>query len=365
MKLNKLADYIFETEAYTELDYEFAEKGFESKFDGWAAIKGGCSCVVKQTAAGDVVVGRNMDLTISNKPAYVVRTNCPGKHQTVGVAYTYFDGPDYEEVLRDGVSDSFAKLIPFLCCDIMNDAGLYIEINMRNGEKNADGSSKFGCSGTNPGAHRLGAMNLVRYVGDNCASIDEAIEYVNSFDLYTPSDKLPWNFTFMIAEKSGRFGLLEIADNKVSWLEGQKGQTNFYLTKEFNDKEELKCGLGRYDMLMNGLGSVDNEDDMFELIDKATYFRVYRENPTYDVRTEYVDIEPGWTTEYVLADENKDVVQARVKRNVDRLSKMTRQEIQDECKYWESIFTVVANCSSRELRVRFFEDNERIFKFGL
>ena len=34
MKLNKLADYIFETETYTELDYEFAEKGFESKFDG-------------------------------------------------------------------------------------------------------------------------------------------------------------------------------------------------------------------------------------------------------------------------------------------------------------------------------------------
>ncbi|MBQ0041481.1 MAG: linear amide C-N hydrolase [Clostridiales bacterium] len=363
MKLNQLADYIFEVEKYTELDYDFAESGFAAKFDGWNG--GGCSCIAKQTEDKQMLIGRNMDLTISNKPAYVVRTECPGKHKTVGIAYSYFSGPDYEDVLKNGVDDAYAKVLPFMCCDTMNDAGLYIEINMRNGENNADGSSKFGCSGTNPGAHRVCSMNLVRYIGENCASVDEAVEYVKSLDLYTPTENIPWNFTFIIADKSGHFGLLEIADNKVSWLDGQQAQTNFYLTKEFNEKEEMKCGLGRYDMLMKGLGDVQNEDDMFQLIDKATYFRVYRENPTYDVRTEYVAIEPDWTTDFVLGDENAEVVQARVQRNIERIGKLTRKELQDATKYWESIFTVVANCNSRELRVRFFEDNERVFKFGL
>ena len=54
---------------------------------------------------------------------------------------------------------------------------------------------------------------------------------------------------------------------------------------------------------------------------------------------------------------------ARGTTDADKIGKMSRQELQDACKYWESIFTVVANCNNRTIRVRFFEDNDKTFTF--
>lgn len=351
--------YVIELETYTELDYEAAERYLSKKFDTWRG--GGCSCIVKTNDKGDTIVGRNMDLTISNKPAYVVRTKCKGAYETVGLAYSYFSGPNYEDVLRDGISEEYRKIIPFLCCDVMNSEGLYVEINMRTGEQNEDGSSKFGCTGTNPGARRINAMNLSRYIAENCANVRDAVEYVrNDLDLYTPNlNVMDWNFCFMIADRTGDYGLIEIAKNKVSFLPGQQAQCNFYVTPELHEIEDYKAGLGRYDLLMSGIDDVQTEAELFELINKVKYSLLYQGQPKFDIRSELVGSKPGWTDKFILDDANADAVSAEIARIGGDFRSFTRQELQDAVKYWESIFTVVANCNERSLKVRFFEDDER------
>lgn len=369
MDYKAVANYIIEIEPYTELDYEYAETMLNKKFDFWKFVKGssgGCSCGIKTTADGQTIVGRNMDLTISNKAAYIVRTKCPGKHATVGVAYNYMNGPDWDEIAEKGISKEYKRIIPFNCTDVMNDAGLYVEINMRNGEANHDGSSRFGCSGTNPKSdHKVCALSLCRYIAENCANVDEAIGYVNSLNLYTPASDLPWNFCFILGDKSGHYGLLEIAQNKVVWLDGQQAQTNFYINKEFADVEEIKNGLARYDHIMNNIDAVQTEDEMFKLIDDITYFQVYTDSPKFDIRSEYAGLEPHWTTDYAMSEEHKNEIMARNAKNIKYVHSVSRKDLQNACKYWESVFTVVANCNNKTLRVRFFEDNERTFNLTI
>lgn len=357
--VTRICDYVVDAGTYTELDYELADRFFRDVCDKWY---GGCTAVAKVTDDGTMLVGRNMDLTITNKPAYVIRTKVEGCYETIGLSYVHSHGDDYQVVLDRGVDPYFHKLIPFLSCDVMNSQGLYIETNMRPDEYYANGNTKFGCSGTNPGSDlRICALNLPRYLGEYCATVDEVLEAVKKIDIYTITDhKLAWNFCFILADSSGHYGLLEIADNKVVWHEKQPAQANFYITKEFRDKEELPCGLGRYETVMNGIDSVQNSSDMFALMDKVSYFQLnFPESCPIDVRSEQSGARDYWTYSYLMDEKNREEIMSAVIAAGEKLRTLSRQEVQDRCEYWESVFTEVANCTDRTLFVRFFEDNER------
>ena len=229
---------------------------------------------------------------------------------------------------------------------------------MRTGEFDCNGTPVFGCSGTNPGApYRVCSMILPRYLAEHCANVEEVIESVNDYlDIYTDTLKgFSWNFCFMISDSSGKFGLLEIAKNKVSWLPGQQAQANFYITKLFADEEKYKCGIARYHEVMNGINAVQSNEEMFNLIDRVTYLQVYQKSPKFDPFSEYIGIEDEWTTDFVFDSKNKEIVQARINKNIEIVQNSTEQELKDMNKYWESVFTVVANCNKKEIFVRFFE----------
>ncbi|MCQ2547879.1 MAG: hypothetical protein MJ145_02615 [Clostridia bacterium] len=363
MKYTRLAEYVLQMDTYKDLDYAFAEESYWNIFG-----KGGCTACVKSLPNGDTIVGRNMDLYYSNKPAYIVRTDVEGEYKTLGFAYSYLSGPDYKEVLSNGLSEEDIKKIPFTCCDIINEHGLYMEINMRNGEFNEDGSSVYLCTGTNPKAKkRVCSLSLQRHVVNHCKNIDEALEYINNeLNIYTPfNENLPWNFCFILAEPGGRHGLLEIAENKISWLEGQDAQTNFYITKEFADKEQLKCGLGRYDYVMDKLNSINNEDDMFKMMESIQYSNIYRPDPVCDIRTEWVGVKPHWTTDYVLLEENRAEIEEMIDHDMKKFASLSREELMDGGTFWESVFTVVANCEKRSLMLRCFEDESKTFNLEL
>ena len=74
---------IFEVN-YDRVDYDCGDKFWADNNDNWG---GGCTAVTKELSNGHRVVGRNMDLNIAAKPAYVVRTNASeGRFKTVGLA---------------------------------------------------------------------------------------------------------------------------------------------------------------------------------------------------------------------------------------------------------------------------------------
>lgn len=364
-KVGVALDHVIDAGTYDSLDFDMAIEQSTQKYDFWA---GGCTAAATQIENGDTIVGRNLDLYVSDKPAYICRTEVPGEYKTIGVGYTNMSGGSFDEVVAHGMPETMHTMLPYLCTDVLNEKGLYCEINMRIGEFYPDGTNKFGCPGTNPEAGtRISTTLIPRLVGQHCATVKEAVEYLKTMNLYTPKRKgFEWNFCFIMADATGDYGLVEIAENEISFLDKQQAQTNFYITDRFAEKQEYKCGLGRYETIMKGIDAVKNEKDMFDLINKTTYFQsYYPDRCLYDWRSENVDVKPNWTTDYVLDEAHRDEVKAAAEANTAAIGSMTRQELEAANKFWETILTIVVNCSNKTMTIRFFEDDSRVVELGL
>lgn len=355
--LDEVYEYVFDAGVYKNLDYDFANEYFKDNYDNYG---GGCTAAVTLDKDGNTIVGRNLDLNISNKCAYVYKTNVSGCYKTIGLTYTFREiSPDYKEIKKNGLPNDFAKLIPFMADDVLNEKGLYIEINMRNAEFNEDGSSKFSCSGTNPQSdNRVYMFELPRYIGEHCATVDEALEYVKSLDIYSKNGY--WNYSFLIADATGKYGVLEIAQNDLYWNENQQCHANFYINPDWNKIESFKAGLGRYDKVMEGIDAVQSQSQMFDLMDSVSYFQYYDiKTCKFDYRSENVGALSYATTDFVMDDNNLWWIKEVMSEYGSYVRSFTRQQLQDANEFWESAFTIVANCNEKTIYVRFFENDEK------
>ncbi len=375
-KLTELDKYVFEVEEYTELDYDCADAFYAKSNDNWG---GGCSAISKMVD-GHRLIGRNMDQSISNKCVYIIRTNA-GKYRTLGLVYTHRDySPDYEEVISKGLSDEFYKSLPFMCDDVVNDAGLHIEINMRHGEYWPNGADKFACEGTNPdSSERVYMFELPRYIGENCATVAEAKEYVSTLNVY--SQNYYWNYCFIVSDSDGHSSLLEFSSNEVHWLDEEKldsydwldvydtkaiAQANFYLNKDAWLIQDIKTGEGRYIALQNGIDAVHSRSDMYDLMRKVQYSNFYLDydeckNNCFDPRSENIG-EVAWATyDLVMDPDFEDTAREMINEVNAGVRDMPRQEKQDINVYWESIFTEVVDVNAKEIFVRIFENEDLLY----
>lgn len=366
--LKEIHERVFDAGTYTELDEKFADEYFEKTYDQWKK-DGLCTAVCKVTKDGTMMIGRNMDLTICNKAAYVMRTNVKGNYKTIGLAFTFRTvSPDYDLVIKDGITPEFQKVLPFLCDDVLNEKGLYIEVNMRNGETWPTGETKFGCSGTNPkSAKRVYLFQLSRYIGEHCATVDEAIEYVKTLDLYSMygheihSD----NYCFMIADATGHYGVMEFALNQMIWHDYQQAQANFYLDKNLYAIQTLKAGVGRYNVVMEGIKDVETKEDMYKLMDSVSYFQTYfPDKCKFDNRSEFTGFIPFWTFDYLMNEINVEDFKTMARYAQKYIEGKSMQELRDIGTLWQSVFTEVIDCNSRTIFVRFYEDESKTLTLG-
>ena len=378
-KLTELDKYIFEVEEYTSLDYDYADEFYAKSNDNWG---GGCSAISKMVD-GHRLVGRNMDQSISNKCAYIIRTNA-GKFKTFGLVYTHRDySPDYEEIMSKGMSDELYKILPFMCDDVLNDAGLHIEINMRHGEYWPNGEDKFACSGTNPEASRRVYMfELPRYIGENCATVAEAKEYVSTLNVYSQDHY--WNYCFIVSDSEGHSSLLEFADDEVYWLDEDKldsydwlevyhpkaiAQANFYLNELSWYAQDMKSGEGRYIAMQEGIEAVNSRSDMYDLMRKVQYSSYYLDydeckNEHFDPRSETLG-EVSWAVyDLIMHPDFEDSAREILNEINAPIRELTRQEKQDVNEYWESIFTEVVDVNTQQIFVRIFENEDRLYLIG-
>lgn len=408
-QLHKLADYLYEVDTYTELDYDYADKFWSDNNDNWG---GGCSAVTKviydDQGNAHRIIGRNMDLNISNKCAYIVRTNVEGGHKTVGLAYTFRDySPDYADVQKDGISEHFYKILPFMCDDVLNDKGLHIEVNMRHGEHYPNGDDMFSMEHSDPknfkNKRRIHMFELPRYIGENCTTVEEAKEYIaNKYDIYSKYGY--WNYCFIISDATGASSLVEFNEiglteafniktaKRVSWFDDTKedlakideyltwgptgdahdipinglAQTNFYLNKYAWTLEDTKSGEGRFITLQENIADVETKLDMFNLMDKISYHWFYESydlcmNEHFDPRTENVGEGPGLT--YGILFDPDPELQEYIKFyfNYYALNVYqqfpTREAKRDANKFWETTFCEVVDCMTKTIQVRIFEED--------
>ncbi len=362
-ELTEVFDRVFDAGTYTSLDADYAQQYFADTYDQWDK-DGGCTAVAKVNDDGEMLVGRNMDLTICNKAAYVFRTKVDDCYETINTCYSFRDiSPNYDFVKKNGLGEQFEKVMPFMSDDVMNSEGLYCEINMREGEVWPTGETKFGCAGTNPDAdERIYLFSLPMYIGMNCATVDEAVEYVKTLDIYSMyGNEMDANtYCFILADKSGHYGLLEFGKDQIYWNEGQQAQANFFINEELAQDQLLKAGVGRYDKVMSGIDKVQTENDMFKLMDSVSYYQTYfPDKCQFDNRSEFIGLLPYWTTDAMMKPEYKEDIESVVAQTGRYLDSLSRQEIRDLNYFWESIFTEVANCNNRTIDIRFYEDDSK------
>lgn len=370
--ITKINDYFYEVGTYNSLDYMFVKNYFENLvIDDKKEEGGGCSCI-SAMVNDRRLVGRNMDLNITDKCMYFVKTKIQKKYETLGLAYTYRDEiPDYDYVKKHGISEEVKKLLPFMCTDVINKEGLHIETNMRYNEKDDKGKMVFGVEHTNSKvSEKIYMYNLCQYIALNCKSVSEVEEYIKEkVDIYSKNEF--WNFCFIISDAKGDSALLEFGDNKFYFTKpndaGVIAQTNYYINEELGKKEKLKIGVGRYDTLMKNIDSVKNKNDLYKLMKKVQFSSFYLPYEDcmknhFDPRSEIVGDEKKFTFDYVTKKENEKEIKKLINDESNEYKKLSRQE-RKKCKnFFESVYTEVVDPKDKVIYVRLFEKDSYFYK---
>ena len=319
---------------YTETDEERAAE-YMSKYDIWEF--GGCSAV-RTSINGDVYVGRNYDFYCSDAPAIIVRNNA-GPVRTIGIANT-------SEAYNNWVngSDEVVYVWPYLCSDIMSEAGIYAETNIRPTE---DG---FACSHTNPGMPRRCTEFFMQIMLSQYETIDEILSHINDYDWYDVT-VMGFQQSFFLCDKTGRSVVVEFAADEVRWEETYYN-ANFYINDDWYAAETQGCGELRVSAELALEPFVRSEDDIFTMMNAASYDQFYSNRAS----VEYAEPE-FWTVtgydKYTAAEDPEGCYNA-TKALMDQYAAMTWEERVKE-HTWETVFMVAANVTEGYMHVHFSE----------
>lgn len=371
LKATVLGDYVVELPTITSIDYE---KGLKKNKDMFG--KFGCSGIGKVLDNGDMVAGRSFDLYYSNNPAYLIRTDVEGYYKTIGLSYNTFDGKSFSEIKEKGVTQDELLTLLFFTVDVMNEKGLYIEANMREGQLESTGIAS--CTGTNKDASvSMSFPALVRYLGERCSNVNEAVAMAKQINVYGMiTDEFAWGGGYFMADSTGHYGVLELVDNKLIWCDGADGyncQANFYVNPEYKDRATMGSGIGRYDLLTSSIDEVKSESDMTSLMKKVRYSQMLDPyNCPFDPTSEmcghgegYEDFGGALTLDMCRSGKYKDEILAIMEKLKAPERAKSIEQRKNEGTAWESVWQTVANCNKKTMSVIFFEDDKLSYNFTL
>lgn len=261
-----LGNYVIDCDRHRYFNFDKALEFANRRFDIGKTF--GCSALATRTRTRDVLIGRNLDLTVSQLPCYITHVKY-GKYDTLNFTYDQFfpKSLTYEELLHHGEIDAeYYNALPMLASDSMNSEGLYIEYNMRDYEK------QFICMGTNPSASiRACTISLPFLVTSNCATVAESLHFIrNKLNLYTLISETiasGWNLCCMIGDATGSYGLIEIANDEVKFLPEQHGQGNYYIYPEYNSTSRNQSGYGRLQYGLERIDTIQTQSQMADMME--------------------------------------------------------------------------------------------------
>ncbi len=279
-----LGNYVIQMPDYDDAAVE--EKGLavaNDIFDHMDVSAGGCSCMGKRNAQGELIFGRNMDLDISQCPAFIFKTTYT-KYKTFGVTYLPHFYPDYADILAKGeIDEELASIIPYIATDCLNEKGLYIQSNLRERDDrllnyglHTTHGEKTRSDGRPWSELRAITVTIGPLVAQNCATVKEAIEYIkNSHDWYSMSPKEGYskiNMGFLIGDATGEHGLIEVAQDEVSYIPYQSIQANYYITPKWGALQTWGPGHGRQSMMAQVIQEPQTLEEMMDAM-KAIMWR--------------------------------------------------------------------------------------------
>lgn len=322
---------------YEDFDMDAAADYLANNYD---PEKAGCSAV-RVLVDGKVYVGRNYDFYCSDSPALIVRNNS-GKIRTIAIGNSPYSMPAWSENYT--LSDDVLAILPAICCDVMSEAGIYAETNIRMAEE------QFGCTGTNPGKERRCTQLFMQTMLSQYETIDEILAHIGDYDWFDLS-ALGFQQSFLLTDQNGRSVIVEFAANECRWQEAEYN-ANYYLNDEWYSSETLGCGELRIAKELAYKPFVRTQDDIFTMMEQGAYDQFYNgsADAAYALPEFYEDV--GYDKNSAAADPEGAI--AATEALISRLKEYTWQE-RVENSTWESTFIVAANVTDKVLNVHYSE----------
>ncbi|MDO5448942.1 MAG: carcinine hydrolase/isopenicillin-N N-acyltransferase family protein, partial [Clostridia bacterium] len=266
----KKVDYLYEI-SYDQYDWNVSKESLiklpEGNLDGF-----GCSSVRNGN-----YYGRNFDFTFNNMSEFVVRSTA-GKYKNIGIAIANVNSTPEE--VENGLSVDQYNVLPFSIVDGINEKGVVCNANVVPvNDLVADGGSRT--TGTNPGKEDYFYQFLCRYILDNAATADEALDLIiNSINVtntidghncdYYTLNHADYELHYMVADANKTY-VIEFVNNEVKYVEDNV-MTNFYLTYgTAPDYTPHACGVERYETFKEYYSEGTSVEGMASLMRRCQY----------------------------------------------------------------------------------------------
>ncbi len=215
----------------------------------------GCAAFTAASPDGQRLFGRNYDYDETD--TLVIYTDPKNGYASYGVADLAF----FDINTKGGmdINSPKAKLLslaaPYACVDGINEKGVGIGIlQLRTPEIHQDNGKKD-----------FMPIMAIRVILDTCASVDEAIEYLESYDYHS---FLGDSFHLYITDKTGRSVIVEW-DNDEMFIVEDTGCTNEILCEK-HEYYESDWDCNRYAIIksrLNNKNNILNADEAMQLTD--------------------------------------------------------------------------------------------------
>lgn len=198
----------------------------------------GCSTISVSNTENDKIFGRNFDwnkceaLIVESKP-----NNGYNSISTVNMDFIKSNMGLSLNLVPDNIKTIAALYAPL---DGMNEKGLCVAVNM------IQDSDTIEQNNNNPD---ITTTTAIRLLLDKAADVDEAIAFLEKYDMYASMGMM---VHFAISDKSGKSVVVEYVDNKMIVTETPV-VTNFYISESEKHGIGTKQSHERYDILMETL----------------------------------------------------------------------------------------------------------------
>lgn len=229
-----------------------------------------CCSFACTTPEGDHIFGRNYDYKTTD--SMIFYTDPENGYASIGITdlgIVNMAGPTKTKDPGSLYGRAFLRVMPLLTSDGINEAGLGVSMLSLDYKNMSQNTGKTG----------LYLPVASRALLDKCATVDEAIALLKSYDIKTMAGR---SFHLFITDKSGRSVVAEWIDNELVITESD-AVTNFYMS----DPDHKPCS--RYDTIKARLN-------------KTGKVMSYREAMTLlmDASQNYDDIKTQWSCVYDL-----------------------------------------------------------------
>ncbi|MBR3767455.1 MAG: linear amide C-N hydrolase [Clostridia bacterium] len=198
-----------------------------------------CSTFIAETPEGGYIFGRNLDNQTTDLA--VIKTEPKDGYKSVSVVNLSFLGYN-ESFTPDKILDRINTLATaYFPLDGVNEKGLAVGVLQLQAPATAQDNGKTD----------VGTTLAIRALLDNCATVDEAVEMLRSFDMHAAAKGC---YHLQIADATGNSIVVSYVNNEMVITEKENGilaATNFYLHDVPFEYE--KQGLDRYEILINTL----------------------------------------------------------------------------------------------------------------